>query len=137
MSDKEQEENKEASKAKRALETSTEGTEEEEKRSTRKKARVDYSEAKAKDSNKDVEEVEDDDDEIQDVTPASIKTKGDEAAEPQRPPRSASDDLMGLPMEPTGLEGAGKTFNRLNDLFYLKSYMKILFHSLPKSCTQR
>ena len=57
-------------------------------------------------------EDDDDDDEIQDVTPANIKTKSEESSEPTPPPRSAprnaSDDLMGLPMEPTGLEGGGK-----------------------------
>ena len=57
---------------------------------------------------------DDDDDEIQDVTPANIKSKSEESPEPTPPPRSAprnaSDDLMGLPMEPTGLEGGGNYF---------------------------
>ena len=115
MSDNEQEDSQ-----KRALDSSEGTNDEEEKRSTRKKARVDYNEdkkvdPKAKESLKkeedgnekeEEEDEEEDDDEIQDVTPASIKPKSEETPEP-RPSRTASDDLMGLPMEPTGLEGAG------------------------------
>lgn len=106
MSDKEQEKEK----AKRPLDG--EGNDDEEKRSTRKKARVDYNEekrgeVKAQETVKDeAEEDEEDDDEIQDVTPASIKAKSED--EPVRTTRNTSDDLMGLPMEPSGLEGACK-----------------------------
>lgn len=122
MSDKE---STEKDKSKRP---SDESNDDDEKRSTRKKARVDYNEDKkpeAKPSsaaqepaliNKSDaggdEEEEEDDDEIQDVTPASIKSKSEESSasaaeqQPQRSSRSTSDDLMGLPMEPTGLEGA-------------------------------
>ena len=111
MSDKEIEDAKD--KSKRPLEVSSEGNDEDEKRSTRKRARVDYSEDKKADAKKEAsareEEDEDDDDEIQDVTPANIKSKSEEIVEPppRSAPRNASDDLMGLPMEPTGLEGGG------------------------------
>ena len=79
-------------------------------------ARVDYNEdkkalaAKEAAKNEEAGDNDDDSDEIQDVTPATIKAKAEETPEP--PPRSAAsraaDDLMGLPMEPNGLEGAGK-----------------------------
>ena len=79
-------------------------------------ARVDYNEdkkalaAKEAAKNEEAGDNDDDSDEIQDVTPATIKAKTEETPEP--PPRSAAsraaDDLMGLPMEPNGLEGAGK-----------------------------
>ena len=107
MSDKELED----SKAKRALDGS-DGNDDEEKRATRKKARVDYSEDKKAENKPNQaakeeveEEEEEDDDEIQDVTPSNIKSKSEEPIN-ERPTRSTSDDLMGLPMEPTGLEGA-------------------------------
>ena len=118
MSDKEQDEKKEKSKRQA---DSNESNDEEEKRSTRKKARVDYNEEKKgeasskKETTKTEEEEEiiedDDDDEIQDVTPTNIKSKPEETSNTtaERPTRSSSDDLMGLPMEPTGLEGAGRT----------------------------
>ena len=108
MSDKEVDE----SKSKRVLDGS-DGNDDDEKRATRKKARVDYSEDKSKanqpstEKEEPEEEEEEDDDEIQDVTPANIKTKSEEPTNEPRPTRSTSDDLMGLPMEPTGLEGAG------------------------------
>ena len=108
MSDKEVDE----SKAKRGPDSS-DGNEDDEKRATRKKARVDYSEDKSKatqpsnEKEEADEEEEEDDDEIQDVTPANIKSKSEETVNEPRPTRSTSDDLMGLPMEPTGLEGAG------------------------------
>ena len=116
MSDKESDDNK----TKRAMDSS-DGTEDEEKRATRKRARVDYSEDKKenkpnppgqdKEEAEVEEEEEEDDDEIQDVTPVNIKSKSEETAAAstttnERPTRSTSDDLMGLPMEPTGLEGA-------------------------------
>ena len=48
---------------------------------------------------------------------ANIKTKSDKSEEssdtappPRSAPRNASDDLMGLPMEPTGLEGGGNFY---------------------------
>ena len=119
MSDKEIEDTKD--KSKRPLEVSSEGNDEDEKRSTRKRARVDYNEdkkadAKSKEATVSVlkeeeDEDDDDDDEIQDVTPANIKSKSEEIVEPPQrsAPRNASDDLMGLPMEPTGLEGGGKS----------------------------
>jgi len=102
-------------KSKRPLEVSSEGNDEiEEKRSSRKRARVDYNEDKKALAAKEAAQKEeagdndDDSDEIQDVTPATIKAKAEETPEP--PPRSAAsraaDDLMGLPMEPNGLEGA-------------------------------
>ena len=124
MSDKEQDEKKEKSKRQA---DSNESNDEEEKRSTRKKARVDYNEEKKgeasskKETTKTEEEEEiiedDDDDEIQDVTPTNIKSKPDETSNTtaERPTRSSSDDLMGLPMEPTGLEGAGRTSEILNN----------------------
>lgn len=100
-------------KSKRPLEVSSEGNDEiEEKRSSRKRARVDYNEDKKALAAKEAAQKEeagdndDDSDEIQDVTPATIKAKAEETPEP--PPRSAAsraaDDLMGLPMEPNGLE---------------------------------
>ena len=101
MSDKEQDEKK----SKRQAE-SNDSNDEEDKRSTRKRARVDYNEDKKGEAKKeavknDEEEIEDS--EIEDVTPANVK-KPEESNE--RPTRSTNDDLMGLPMEPTGLEGA-------------------------------
>ena len=110
MSDKEVDE----SKTKRGPDSS-DGNDDDEKRATRKKARVDYSEDKSKanqatnEKEEAEEEEEEDDDEIQDVTPANIKSKSEEPVNEPRPTRSTSDDLMGLPMEPTGLEGAGIT----------------------------
>ena len=120
MSDKEQDEKKE--KSKRQADSNESNDEDEKRSSTRKKARVDYNEEKKgeaankKGTAKTEEEEEiiedDDDDEIQDVTPTNVKSKPEETSNTtaDRPTRSSSDDLMGLPMEPTGLEGAGMNF---------------------------
>ena len=102
MSDKEQDEKK----SKRQAE-SNDSNDEEDKRSTRKRARVDYNEDKKGEAKKeavknDEEEIEDS--EIEDVTPSNVKKPEEKTTE--RPTRSTNDDLMGLPMEPTGLEGA-------------------------------
>ena len=122
-------------KGKRLLDSLTTGkmtSEDDDKgRTMRKKPRVDYDENKrpepaTKSSDQNTKVEDDDDDEIQEVTPPEVKAKltnsastGDTelkdvtsvggkgtstagAAAIGRP----SDDLMGLPVEPTGLEGA-------------------------------
>ena len=119
------------SKGKRLLDSLTSGrviSEDDDKgRAMRKKPRVDYDENKRPDSNPknpdQTAKLEDDDDEIQEVTPPEVKAKlsnssvsGDvEQKDVPAPgkvsssagkPVAKSDDLMGLPVEPTGLEGA-------------------------------
>jgi hypothetical protein len=132
MSDKETD-----AKAKRSLESS-DTNDDEEKRATRKKTRVDYNEDKKQDNKEKPkepkkeegdEEEEEDDDEIQDVTPADIKGKTEEV---ERSGKSTSDDLMGLPMEPTGLEGAGIYRTNCDRIPKIRSYSQ-LSHSLQWS----
>ena len=153
MSDKEQDEKKEKSKRQA---DSNESNDEEEKRSTRKKARVDYNEEKKgeaankKETSKTEEDEEiiedDDDDEIQEVTPTNVKSKPEETSNTtaDRPTRSSSDDLMGLPMEPTGLEGAGMNELR-NFMFHIPYNMLlavdlftdyVLYFSIPKQSSK-
>ena len=153
MSDKEQDEKKEKSKRQA---DSNESNDEEEKRSPRKKARVDYNEEKKgeaankKETSKTEEDEEiiedDDDDEIQEVTPTNVKSKPEETSNTtaDRPTRSSSDDLMGLPMEPTGLEGAGMNELR-NFMFHIPYNMLlavtlftdyVLYFSIPKQSSK-
>ena len=119
------------SKGKRLLDSLAPGrdvSEDDDKgRIMRKKIRVDYDENKRPDSNPkssdQTAKVEDDDDEIQEVTPPEVKAKisssassGDTELKDAHSvgkgtssigkPVGKSDDLMGLPVEPTGLEGA-------------------------------
>ena len=79
--------------------------------SNRKKAKVDYTAEKIVSKEEPKKEEEDDDDEIQDVTPVEKKSipgvKGGSSLHlKSRDLRDPKDDLMGLPMEPSGLEGA-------------------------------
>ena len=123
MSEKETE-----AKPKRLMETSEpQEAEEEEKRSTRKKPRIDYNEEKKiqaplKDDSKAAKASTEsepskaskasDDDDIQEVTPSTsdAKPKSDAGNSPlkstEEKPEEKSDDLLGLPVEQTGLEGA-------------------------------
>ena len=113
MSDKETE----ADQPKRLIDV-LDKEEEEEKRSTRKKPRVDYSEekktpvaskdtpAEASTSSTVVGEPSkpiqvDDDDDIQEVTEIKSKPEASET-----PTKDKPEDLLGLPVEQTGLEGA-------------------------------
>ena len=128
MSEKEAE----AAKPKRLMETSEpQEAEEEEKRSTRKKPRIDYNEEKkaqkddsktttttsttstATSASKTSTESEpskaskaNDDDDIQEVTPLTADTKTETGNSPSKSTEDKSDDLLGLPVEQTGLEGA-------------------------------
>ena len=116
-------------KGKRLLDSLTPGkviTEEDDNgRAMRKKPRVDYDEnkkpdASGKGSDQNIK-AEDDDDEIQEVTPPEVKAKLTTPADQDTKETiqssgkgnitagkssGKSDDLMGLPVEPTGLEGA-------------------------------
>lgn len=77
----------------------------EEKRSTRKKPRVDYDENKKPTTAASAAaKQEEDDDEIQEVTPPEVKAKAASGATDDDGKKK--EDLLGLPVEPTGLEGA-------------------------------
>ena len=118
MSDKEAEE----VKPKRLID-SQHKSEDEEKRSTRKKPRIDYSEEKKASSSKEAAltdpstgtgaiattgepsksgKGEEEDDEIQEVTPAEVKTKPEAGPSNESPSKGTDDkpdDLLGLPVE--------------------------------------
>ncbi len=126
MSDKEGE-----AKSKRlidSLESREQKSEDEEKRSTRKKPRIDYSEEKKASSSKDAAPVdpqagtsatattgepsksgkaEEEDDDIQEVTPAEVKTKPEAGSSNESPSKGTEDkpdDLLGLPVEQVNIK---------------------------------